>query len=166
MRQIISAGAVIFRRDHDGMVRFLLLYHGGGYWNFPKGKLEAGERATTAFLREVEEETGIRRNELRLISGFRETDRYVLRERKGPSHRDEPRGQALKIVIYYLVETRKREIAISHEHDGFGWFVYRDAVRMARYKNTQEILKRVHEFIESNLRRHPAHPPRQSRHVR
>ncbi len=59
MTQQISAGAVIFRRESDGTVKFLLLYHGKNYWNFPKGKLEAGERAIAAFLREVREETGL-----------------------------------------------------------------------------------------------------------
>ena len=158
MRQIISAGAVIYRRDSkDGKARFLLLYHGNSYWNFPKGKLEHGEKATAAFLREVEEETGLKRHELRIVSGFRETDRYMLHPRKQESgagvrsKRDE--HAALKIVIYYLVETRRRDIIVSHEHDGFGWFPYYEALRMAKYKNTQEIIRRAHEFIGRNLPR-------------
>ncbi len=77
MKRVISAGAVIFRRDRDGQLLFLLLYYGRNYWNFPKGKIEEGERATQAFLREVEEETGLKRNDLHLFSGFRTTERFT-----------------------------------------------------------------------------------------
>jgi len=163
MNRIMSAGAVIFRRERDGAIRFLLLYHGKNYWNFPKGRLEQGERATAAFLREVEEETGLNRSDLRIISGFQATDRYMLsaprwrRQRRGD---EQPPRSILKIVIYYLVETRKREVVISQEHEGFGWFTLADATRITKYKNTQDILRRAHEFIQQNLPRTPTAPHR------
>lgn len=154
----ISAGAIIFRRESGGDIKFLLLYHGRNYWNFPKGKLEEGERATAAFLREVEEETGLKRGDLKIISGFRATDRYAFfsgQQRK-----------IFKIVIFYLVETKKSEVAVSSEHQGFGWFTYHEALNLSKYKNTKDIIKRAHEFIQKNLRRHPAHSQRASRHLR
>ena len=52
MAKQISAGIVIYRRDKDG-IKFLLLYHGGRYWNFAKGKLEETERSFEAAIREV-----------------------------------------------------------------------------------------------------------------
>ena len=58
MREI-SAGIIIFRKTKEGP-KFLLLYHGGRYWNFPKGKLEKEEDSYTAALREIKEETGLR----------------------------------------------------------------------------------------------------------
>ncbi len=158
MNRQISAGAVIFRREPEGQVKFLLLYHGKNYWNFPKGKLEQGERAMAAFLREVEEETGLKRSDLKIISGFKATDRYAFFVGK--------QKQVFKIVIFYLVETKKREVMVSREHDGFGWFTYPEALHIAKYKNTQSIIRRAHEFIEKNLRRHPAHSQRQGRHLR
>ena len=157
MRRIISAGAVIFRREHHGEVKFLLLYHGKNYWNFPKGRLEQGERAMAAFFREVEEETGLKRHELKVISGFRMTDRYML---FGGRSGENDKGRAFKIVIYYLVETRTREITVSHEHDGFGWFDYHEALRISKYPGTKEILKKAHEFIQKNLPRTTSAPHR------
>ncbi|MDP3727113.1 MAG: NUDIX domain-containing protein [bacterium] len=166
MKRVISAGAVIYRREprtippgsvrgeRDGEMKFLLLYYGRNYWNFPKGKLEEGERATQAFLREVEEETGLKQGDLRLLSGFRTTERFTFVDRY--AHRPVRRGEqplVFKVVIYYLVEARKREITISDEHEGFGWFTYHEALRIAKYKNTQSILKQAHEFIEKNLPR-------------
>lgn len=170
MSRIISAGAVIYRRERDGAIRFLILYHGKDYWNFPKGKLEQGERAMATFLREVEEETGLKRTDLRIVSGFQATDRYFLSPRRSQRRSREPRGEQLrpilKIVLYYLVETRRREVMISHEHEGFGWFTLGEALRITKFKNTQDILRRAHDFIQRNLQRYAVHPPRHGRHVR
>ncbi len=51
-----SAGAVVTRKGGD-----VLLVHRPKYddWSFPKGKLDPGEHATTAAVREVAEETGL-----------------------------------------------------------------------------------------------------------
>src|SRR3954470_14346561 len=55
--EVVSAGAVVLGR-HDTV----LLVHRPKYddWSFPKGKLDRGEHATAAAVREVEEETGVR----------------------------------------------------------------------------------------------------------
>ena len=56
-RDVVSAGVVVF-----GPGRTVLLVHRPKYddWSFPKGKLDRGERAAAAAVREVEEETGLR----------------------------------------------------------------------------------------------------------
>ena len=56
-REVVSAGGVVL-----GPGRTVLLVHRPKYddWSFPKGKLNRGEHATTAAVREVEEETGVR----------------------------------------------------------------------------------------------------------
>lgn len=56
-RDVVSAGVVVF-----GPKRTVLLVHRPKYddWSFPKGKLDPGERAAAAAVREVEEETGLR----------------------------------------------------------------------------------------------------------
>ena len=51
-----GAGGVVFRPDGN----VLLLRHREGTWVFPKGHLDAGERALEAAVREVEEEAGVR----------------------------------------------------------------------------------------------------------
>ena len=70
-----SAGIIIFRRTKEGP-KFLSLYHGGPYWNFPKGRLE-GETNFKAALREVDEETGIKQGELHFKSWFKVQDRFT-----------------------------------------------------------------------------------------
>lgn len=171
MKELISAGAIIFRRESTGQIKFLLLYHGRGYWNFPKGQLETGEKAMAAFLREVEEETGLKRHELMIVPGFRATDRFTYFERQDATRRTPPREPRVrntisKIVILYLVETKKRDITVSEEHEGFAWFTPKDAAAVSKYKNTKEILKRAYDFVERNLQRHKAHPKGQGRNIR
>ena len=168
MSPIISAGAIIFRRDaKENAVKFLLLYHGRGYWNFPKGRLESGERAMAAFLREVEEETGLKQSDLHIKPGFRVTDRFVFFERQS-GHKppvERPHGR-MKIVILYLVETKRAEVTVSHEHQGYGWFTYAEAVRHTKYQNTKNILKQAYDFISGNLPRNAGHSPGPRRHLR
>jgi 8-oxo-(d)GTP phosphatase len=54
---VVAAGAVVFRPGRE-----VLLVHRPRYddWSFPKGKLDRGEAAPTAAVREVAEETGLR----------------------------------------------------------------------------------------------------------
>lgn len=139
MRQI-SAGIIIYRKTPEGP-KFLLLYHGGRYWNFPKGKLEEGERIFKAALREVREETGLNIHDLRFGNYFKTHNRYVFRNG----------GQKIfKIVTFYLAETHKTEIKVSKEHDGYGWFLYRDANRMFMHQDLKPILKKAYDLIVSN----------------
>ncbi|MEJ7794118.1 MAG: NUDIX domain-containing protein [Nocardioides sp.] len=53
---VVAAGAVVFRPRRE-----VLLVHRPRYddWSFPKGKLDPGERAPVAAIREVSEETGL-----------------------------------------------------------------------------------------------------------
>jgi 8-oxo-dGTP pyrophosphatase MutT (NUDIX family) len=54
-----SAGGIV-TRVVDGRTLVLLIRDPYGHWGFPKGHLERGERAETAAVREVMEETGLR----------------------------------------------------------------------------------------------------------
>lgn len=156
MPREISAGIIIYRRTKEGP-KFLLLYHGGRYWSFPKGKIEAKldsgkeeppkkETAFKAALREVREETGLASKNLKLQERFKKYDRYIYtRDKK----------KIFKIVIYYLAESHKREIKISNEHEGYGWFLHRDAQKILIHKNLKDNLKNAYDIIrEKSLPRH------------
>ncbi len=133
----ISAGVIIFRKTKDGP-KFLLLYHGGRYWNFAKGKIEAKEGSYEAAIREIKEETGLGRNELRFDPRFKVYDRFIFTR---------SRQKVFKTVIYFLAETREPTVKISDEHHGYGWFLYRDALRMLLYQNLRNNLKRANDLI-------------------
>jgi DNA polymerase len=135
------AGFVIFRRTEKG-IKFLLLYKGGTYWNFPKGHFESGETGLEAALRETYEETGLKKSDLKIIPEFRAYEKFSF-----------PSGNQMiyKNLILYLAETNKEEIKIApREHFGFGWFLYRDAVKTIgkKYSGVKKVLKQAENFIK------------------
>lgn len=139
VKKIITAGLIIFRRTREGY-KFLLLYHGRNYWNFPKGKIEAGERSWQSALREVREETGLRTSELRFIEKFKAYERFMFRGGK---------EKIFKIVILYLAETRQPRITIvSREHEGYGWFTFNEAKRvLSKHPENIRILTTAYDFL-------------------
>lgn len=158
MSKEISAGIIIYRKTPDGP-KFLLLYHGGGYWNFPKGKLEEGERSFRAAVREVEEETGIKYKDLRFSKDyFKAHDRFVFQRGE---------DKVSKHVLFYLAETKNSDVRVSSEHEGYGWFLYERALQTLKYKNLREILKFAYDFLSrKGPAGHDAHPAGPRRNVR
>ncbi len=146
----VVAGFVIFRRTQDG-VKFLLLYRRGSYWNFPKGHFKPGERTIDAALRELEEETGIKKSELRIIPNFRAYERFHFRIGN---------ERIFDTVILFLAETHKAEVRIEpREHSGFGWFLYRDAINTIgkKYEDTRKVLRQANVFLAERRRHHRHH---------
>ena len=138
----ISAGIIIYKKekDRDGKIepKYLLLYHGGGYWNFAKGKLEKAEGSYHAALREVGEETGIPAKFLRLEPNFRVTDKYFY-QREGQ--------KIFKIVIFFLAQAMQPEVKISYEHEGYGWFVFKETMKALKHGNSKAMLKRANDYL-------------------
>lgn len=134
----ISAGIIAYRKTREGP-KFLILYHGGGYWNFPKGHIESEEKSLAAALRETKEEAGLSSRDLRVIQGFKAYERFYFK--KG--------GKGIfKIVIFYLAEARASEVKVSFEHQGYGWFLFKDAQRiLEEYKDSRKVLRRAYDFI-------------------
>lgn len=138
--KVISAGIVIFRRV-EGEIKFLFLYRSRGTWDFPRGRMEEGERSWQTAFREVREETGLRRSELIMHPNFKVYEKFpYMREGKN----------IFKVVIFYLAETTQSRVRISSEHEGYGWFSYPEARKaLSRYKARVEILKKAMEAIEA-----------------
>lgn len=161
----ISAGMIIYRRTKEGP-KFLLLYSGGSYWNFPKGKLTPGERNFKAALREVEEETGLSPRDLQFRERFRVEDHFTyVRNRE----------KIRKTVTYFLAETKETRVRLKivprehqgERHEGFGWFTFRDAMKIVRTPNLRKHLKRAYETVihRKSTRPHPRDTEGQGRDV-
>ncbi len=131
----ISAGAVIFRRVHGEPV-YLLLHYGSGHWDFVKGHIEEGEDEITTVKRETAEETGI--TDLKVIPGFKERIRYFFRRGKEVVYKE---------VIFYLAQTNQDKVKLSHEHIGYIWLPYEDALKQLTFENAKSILKKAHEIL-------------------
>lgn len=115
----LSAGVFVVRRVEGGWR--LLVLRAYRNWDFPKGRVEAGETPLDAALRETEEEAGISDLVLRWGEGYCETVPYG-------------RG---KVARYYLGETSQSFITLPRspelgrpEHDEWRWVGFDEAARL------------------------------------
>jgi bis(5'-nucleosidyl)-tetraphosphatase len=141
VKKQIVAGFIVFRRTEEG-TKYLLLYRRGGYWNFPKGHFEQGENAMDTALRETFEETGLKKEELKIIPGFKTLVRFHFKAGNMTVH---------DTVILYLAETKQAHIVLSpREHSGFAWFLYPDALKiLGRYMGTKRALMEANNFLKA-----------------
>jgi 8-oxo-dGTP pyrophosphatase MutT (NUDIX family) len=132
---VLAAGGVVWRqgdgrRRQQGDPVEVVLVHRPRYgdWSLPKGKLDPGEDHTTAALREVEEETGLRCE----LEEALPASRY--RDRKGRR----------KVVQYWLMhpvgEATTPTAYASGEIDETVWREVDEAKAMATYGRDRELI--------------------------
>ena len=99
MTKVLSAGVIPLRRTAQGWRMLVLRAYKN--WDFPKGRVEAGEEPIAAAKREATEETGL--TDLRFSFGdaYRETLPYA----------------GGKIARYYLAETPEESVQLPISHD-------------------------------------------------
>ncbi len=137
MVQERSAGAVVCRKER-GKLLYLVLHYASGHWDFVKGNIEEGEEEKETVKRECEEETGIK--DLKILPGFRERITYYYR-------RD---GRTIfKEVVFYPALTHAREVSLSHEHQGFRWLEYAEALEQVTYSNSKKVLEKADKFLKT-----------------
>jgi len=130
-----SVGAVII---HDR--KYLVLKYGLGHWGFVKGHIEKDESDEETLFRETEEETGIKKEHLKIVDGFKEKISYYFK-RQGKT--------IYKEVNYYLAESNTSDIKLSHEHKNYKWLDYENAIEQLSFKNTKKILKKANDFLQN-----------------
>ncbi|RXE55629.1 diadenosine tetraphosphate hydrolase [Methanoculleus taiwanensis] len=133
-----SCGAVVFRKDRE--IEYLLLQYEAGHWDLVKGHGKRGERETETVLRELEEETGI--VDAWFIPEFREEIHYFFRRRGSTVYKE---------VVYYLMETRKREVLLSDEHIGYQWLPFERAIRTITFKNSRDVVKKAQRHLKAEV---------------
>ena len=126
-----SAGTVLFREESSGNL-YLLLNYPSGHWDFVKGNIEKGETLKETVIREVREETGI--HDVSFVDGFEDRVEYHYQRVGELVHKE---------VIFFLARTNTIDVKISHEHLGFIWLGYDDALKKLTYRNAQNVMKRV-----------------------
>jgi len=143
MKREISAGGIVFRiaaRQSDYKkgkeVKIMLIKDAYGRWSFPKGHIEKGESAENAALREISEETGLKK--LKIVEKLG-TINYIftLKGRK-----------IFKTFIIYLIEAGDSRFKISWEIKDAKWFNSDDALEKIGYSNSKPILKKAIKRIE------------------
>ena len=108
---VLSAGVVVVRKSTAGWRVLLLRVY--NYWDFPKGRVEAGESSLATAKRETREETTL--DDLEFAWGERYFDTA-------------PYGREKKVARYYLARTATEKISLpvnpelgKPEHHEWQW---------------------------------------------
>jgi len=134
-----SAGIVLFRKEGSKKI-FLLLHYPSGHWDFVKGKMEKGESTHETAIREAQEETGI--TDLTFVENFEEWIEYNFKYQ----------GELVqKKVVFFLAETKTKEVKISHEHSGYTWMDYNSSMDKTTFDNAKTVLTKAHNLLSDTL---------------
>jgi len=131
-----SAGGVVVRL-HDGRPLFLVIRDSYDHWGFPKGHVEAGERADIAALREVMEEAGVQDV---TVVGPIATIEWWFRLHGDLIHKN---------CQYFLMQTAV-ESTRPQESEGISecrWVTIEDARALIKYSNARDVLQRAYEMV-------------------
>jgi len=134
-----SAGIILFRKE-DAKILFLLLHYPSGHWDFIKGKLEEGESTHETAIREAKEETGI--TDITFLENFEEWIKYDFQYQGELVH---------KKVVFFLAETKTKEVMISHEHLDYTWMDYNTSMEKTTFDNAKTVLTRAKMLLTKTL---------------
>ena len=146
MQREFSAGAVLVRRL-QGRWMLAAIRPGGkpqGVWALPKGRVDPGERAEVAALREVAEETGASGRSLGKLGDVK----YVYTWPPKPAEGE----RIFKVVSFFLVRYergRLGEIAAEFRHEvaEVRWLPLEEAPRLLAYGGEQEMARKALRMI-------------------
>jgi len=134
-----SAGIVLFRKE-DSKILFLLLHYPSGHWDFIKGKMEKDESTHETAIREAQEETGI--TDITFLENFEEWIKYDFQYQ----------GELVrKKVVFFLAETKTKEVMISHEHLDYTWMDYNTSMEKTTFDNAKTVLTRAQMLLTKTL---------------
>jgi 8-oxo-dGTP pyrophosphatase MutT (NUDIX family) len=133
-----SAGVIVFRQLSDKPIEYLLLDY-GRHWDYPKGHVENDETDEQAARRELTEETGI--DAIDFVPGFAREITYFF------CHRS--KGLIRKQVVFFVGEVKSPRITLSHEHVGYTFLPFDEAVQKVTYSTAKQVLRDAHSFLSA-----------------
>ncbi|MCV2488915.1 NUDIX hydrolase [Geodermatophilus sp. YIM 151500] len=137
VRTVAAAGGVVWRPGPDGGIEAALV-HRPKYddWSLPKGKLDAGEHALVAAVREVEEETGLS---------------VVVGRRSLRTHYPVEAGE--KRVDYWLMRASGGGFTANHEVDELDWLAPQAAAERCTHEHDRAVIA---DLARTDVPREPA----------
>ena len=105
-----------------------------------KLKMEKEESTHETAIRETREETGI--TDISFIGNFEEWIKYDFQYKGELVH---------KKVVFFLAETKTKEIKISNEHLNFTWMDYNTAMEKTTFDNAKTVLTRAQILLAKTL---------------
>ena len=130
----------VFRKIQNGY-KFLMLKRAETkiyehLWQGVAGKIEKGETAWQAAVRELKEETGLTPKRMFIadhVSIFYEEN-----------------GDLINLVPVFGIETETKRITLSSEHSEYKWMDFEDAERTLAWNGQKKGIRTVYEMLISN----------------
>ncbi len=137
MKYDTSIGFIIYNSKQ----KFLLLQKAiDNHWDFPKGHFNPGEtEELEVALRELNEETGIVREEIKIANPFRHEHTFSNLE-----------GVQRKIVLF-LANCNKDPI-LSKEHREFVWVKLNEAKELMGFPEKQKALQEAADYLKLSFK--------------
>lgn len=142
VRDQVSAGGVVVRRDSDGAWQIALIAtRKGQVWGLPKGGIVSGETLEQAAQREVREETGLISQYLAPL----DTIQYWYYSRSD-------RTRYHKRVHFYLFQAIGGDVSLhDHEVDEARWFPLAEAPRLLTYSGERAVVAQAQQWLERSM---------------
>jgi 8-oxo-dGTP pyrophosphatase MutT (NUDIX family) len=122
----------------------------GGFWQGVTGGVEEGEDLAEAATRELLEETGLEPLALEDI-GYSYS--YSIAGDEWQEHF--PDAGVVRItehVFVAIVEERQDPVIDPHEHDGWKWLRFREALKLLKWQENVNALKLCDRLVRARLR--------------
>ncbi len=143
MKSERSAGGVVYRHTEQ-KTQILFVLDPYRKWALPKGHIEPGESREEAALREVEEETGVPRGDLRIVGKIGKL-----------KYRFTFNGQKIRKKVYFYLLEAVTEAKVrpqpAEKITAVKWVNVAEAIDFSGYKNAQKIIRRGIALLVDNL---------------
>ena len=137
--KVIQVDSYIYRNTDAGPVYLMLKRSSGKYyehlWQGVAGKIEKGETAWQAVVRELEEETG--KKQIKMFVADHIASFYDARKDR------------IQMVPIFGIEVENSEVQLSDEHSEYKWVSFEEALTMLTWKGQKEGLQTVNDEIIS-----------------
>jgi len=138
-----AAGFIIYKKDNQEIEYLLLQFRSRIYWKHPSGRIDGSEEEMATALRELEEETGLKKEDIIIDQKFKENINFIF---KAESEKGKIET-VYKNTVFFLAESKKEKIIISGEHLDWGWFKFKEALKLGHFKTQKDLLQKVHSYL-------------------
>ena len=130
--QLVPSCGFAITKCVDNVNQYLLLKKKQyGLWEIPKGKIEKDESELETAFREIEEECGIKKDNLEVNLNMKKVYRHFT-----------PKGKE-KTLIFWLARLIKDDIVVtlSEEHVDYKWVTAEEANHLLPYDDLKDCIK-------------------------
>jgi transcription antitermination protein NusB len=136
-----SAGGVVYHLEDD-KYRIALVLNSYNKWALPKGHIEKGETIEQAAVREISEETGLKKIDIKTAIGDIE---YKIKQPK--------KTTIVKTVHFFLASSEGDKLIKQDtpENIDVQWFTPQEAHKKIGYENTRAILEKALKVLKIKI---------------